>query len=164
MSIENISDHIGAHPTRKGYLDSKQKVDTKGKEKKSDGVDSSDRVEISETGKRLAEQDSSIQKVERDSSQLLGNEIRPDKIRQAKIRSRTGHYNKKVVLEKIVDYLLKAGVAPADSSSADDISNTAPNDHINIRWEKIEEVELKISKGVYDQRDILESIVRKLLS
>ena len=165
MSIENISEGLGSHQILKGYLNAKGKIKTPQEEenKSSNASQSADRVEISENAKKLADKVSLVERLREELKDIPKSEVRREKIEQALSRIHTGHYGDKEVLDEVIDVLLKESEGTesfgviANSEAFESDSGT------EIRWDKIQEVGKKIEELFYERREVLDTIVDRLL-
>lgn len=165
MSVEHISEGFGSHQVQKGYLDAKRKTESDKKEEPKGATTSdSDRVEISEKAKQLAEKNTQAQQLKEDLNKLPEPELRQDKIRQATAREQTGHYEHSEVQEKIVKSVLdKLGSMEALEQSGRDEAGISQEPDVELRWDKIQEVSRRIEESYYERKEIMESIIGRLL-
>lgn len=163
MSIENISEGLGSHQILKGYLNAKGKTKTpqEEKNKSSDISQSADRVEISENAKKLADRISLVERLREELKEVPRSEIRREKIEQALSRIHAGYYGDKKVLDEVIDILLKEseGMESFGIAGESKVSDSDPE----ISWDKIQEVGQKIEELFYERREVLETIVDRLL-
>ena len=165
VSVEHISEGLGSHQVQKGYLDAKRKTESdKNEESKRSTASDSDRVEISEKAKRLAEKNAQAQQLRDDLNKLPESELRQDKIRQATVREQTGHYERKDIQEKIVKSVLdKLGSMEAMEQSDPNETDASQQSDVELRWDKIQEVARRIEELYYERKEIMESIIDRLL-
>jgi len=165
VSVEHVSEGFGSHQVQKGYLDAKRKTESDKNEesKRSTGTDS-DRVEISEKAKQLAEKNIQAQQLKDDLNKLPEPQLRQDKIRQAAVRERTGHYERQDVQEKIVRSVLdKLGSMDGSEQSGGTETDATQQSDVELRWDKIQEVSRRIEALYYERQEIMESIIDRLL-
>jgi hypothetical protein len=165
VSVEHISEGLGSHHVQKGYLDAKRKTESDKNEEPRQSTDSdSDRVEISENAKRLAEKNTQAQQLKDDLNKLSEPELRQDKIRQAEIREWTGHYERQDVQEKIVKSVLdQLGSMKALEQSVLNETDVSQQPDIELRWDKIQEVSKRIEALYYERKEIMDSVIDRLL-
>lgn len=165
MSIENISEGLGSHHILKGYLNAKGKTKTpKEEENKSPNISqSADRVEISENAKKLADRVSLVERLREELKGIPKSEIRREKIEQAMNRIHAGYYGDKEVLDEVIDVLLKESEGIESFGSTVDSEVTVSDSDPEISWDKIQEVGQKIEELFYERREVLETIVDRLL-
>ena len=164
MTVEHISEGFGAHQIHKGYFDAKRKTESAKEGENHSSTSASDRVEISNDARRLMERDSLVGRVRN----VLGDapEVRQEKVRQAVERLVMGLYEQREVLERIAESLLGGGreirLSSDGKEGSQEVLSTEDVDD-GIRWDKIREVEERMNQGFYDQVDVLESIVARLI-
>ncbi len=160
MTVEHISEGMGAHQVQKGYLNAKKKVESPQKETKA-SAKASDRVDISSDAKKLMEQDSLVRKMQGGMDKTAEPPIRSDKVQLAEIRTRTGHYNKKEVLDKIASALLREGGGAESLGSTQDLGKLSEPE---VRLEKIQEVEKRIQHQYYERQEVYKTVIDRLLN
>jgi len=165
VSVEHISEGLGSHQVQKGYLDAKRKTESdKNEESKRSIASDSDRVEISEKAKKLAEKNIQAQQLKDDLNKMPEPELRQDKIRQAEVREHTGHYEQQDVQEKIVKSVLdKLGSMKGFEQSGGTETDATQQPDVELRWDKIREVSQRIEELYYERQEIMESIIDRLL-
>ena len=165
MSVEHISEGLGSHQVQKGYLDAKRKTESDKKEEPKGATTSdSDRVDISEKAKQLAEKNTQAQHLRDDLNKLPESELRQDKIRQAEVREWTGHYERQDVQEKIVKSVLdKLGSMKALEQSDLNETDVSQQPDVELRWDKIQEVSRRIEVLYYERKEIMDSVIDRLL-
>ena len=164
MSVENISAGLGPYQILKGYLNAKGKVRLPKEEDKSSNITSSaDRVEISEDAKKLAETVSLVERLRVELKGIPEPEVRREKIEQALARIHTGHYGDKKVLDEIIDVLLQESEETESFDALVNEKDMASSVDAEVRWDKIQEVGKKIEELFYERREVLDTIIDRLL-
>lgn len=164
MSIENISEGMGPYQILKGYLNAKGKTKSSKEEDTSSNMTSSaDRVEISEDAKKLAERISLVERLKEEMKSIPEPEIRREKIGQALARMHSGYYGDKEVLDELIDALLKEGEETKSPDALGNVKVLSAGSDAEIRWDKIQEVGEKIEKLFYDRREVIDTIIDRLL-
>lgn len=160
MTVEHISEGMGAHQVQKGYLDAKKKTESPQKETKAP-TKASDRVEISKDAKKLMEQDTLVRKMQGGMDKVQGPPIRYDKIQLAETRARTGHYQQKDVLDKIASAILREG---GGAESLDSTQKLGQISEPEVRMDKIQEVNERIQHQYYERQEVYETVIDRLLN
>lgn len=156
MTIENISEGLESHQISKRYLDTKRKIESQKEDDTTSSAPRSDKVEISEDARRLMKQDSLVRSLEEDLKNVPESEVRQEKIERAEAREQLGHYERKEVLEKVVEAVLKevGGMGNSESPAIEDTE---------VHWDKIKEVEKRVEERFYESREVLNTIIDILL-
>lgn len=164
MTIEHISGEIGASHIQKPYLDAKQKSKEAAPPKAKDAISQSDHVHISSDAKKLQEQQSLLNKI----GEVLYEEpeIRKDRIDQVTTRIHLGTYESKEVTDQIVNKIIdETDTKPtASSKSQAGIDFDAIPDTEAVREDKLQEVQQRIQQNYYEQPNVVDRIIKKLLS
>ena len=163
MSVEHISEGLGSHQIQKAYLDAKQKAESTKKESQDSAATQSDRVEISEDAKRLAEKNALAQRAKESVESLPEPELRHAKIHQTMARKQTGYYERKEVLDKTASEILNKESHIESPGTAENERNESISEDAELRLEKIREVEKRIQESYYERKEVVESIIDRLL-
>ncbi len=160
MSVEHISHGSGTHPLHQGYLDAKKKVDSQHKSSGEAKKAPSDKIQISDDARLLIQRDTLVQQMQKAMETLP--DVRPDKVQQSTERVESGFYDQQQVYKKITGDLLNENEETNVESNV--IENPAVNgDEIEVRLEKIYEVQKRIEENYYERREVIENIIDKLL-
>jgi hypothetical protein len=163
MSIDQISQSSGAYQVQKNYLDAKRKAAAPSKEETPKISPKADKVEISEDAKKMITSDNLIQEGLDAVKNLPEEPIREDRVRQSEVRIVTGHYDRKDVLEKIVDFLIERDDALENESFPLTMETLTENQASDIRYDRLELIQQRITDNFYDQIEVLDNIAGKLL-
>ncbi len=156
MIVDNITQGAGAHPLHRGYLDSKKKIESEHKAGQPNNKVTSDKIEISEDAKLLMQQNSIVQTAQKALSALP--DVRSEKVQHSTERLQAGFYEKPAVYLKVADSLT-ADPAEAALNEARDVTDEL----LEVRLEKIQEVQKKLQENFYERQEIFEEVVSKLL-
>lgn len=160
MSVEHISQGAGTHPLHQSYLDAKKKIDSQHKPGGEVKKAPSDKIQISDDARQLIERDSLVKELQKTLETLP--DVRPEKVQQSTERLESGYYEQQQVYENISGQLLNEN--EETNNEINDIENQPIQDNeIDIRLDKIQEVQKRIEENYYERREIMENIIDRLL-
>ena len=162
MSIDQISQSSGAYQVQKNYMDSKRKA-APNKDESGKVASKADKVEISEDAKKMIHSDNLIQNSVDAVMDLPEEDVREDVVRQSEMRIVTGHYDRKDVLEKIVEFLIERDETLENQPYPQTIESLTAAKSEDIHINNLELIQKRIAEDFYDQIDVLDNIASKLL-
>jgi len=159
MSVENITPGSGMYRASKGYFDAKKRtVQSEKNADKASGT-TSDNVQISGTAREMRQK----QLLAGEFTDMLKNlpepGVRQDKIGTAVSNIMNGYYDKESVQNQTAGALMDEQAGPAENTALAPETDTADLDH-----QKIEDVQKKILENYYDNIEVIETVVDKLLN
>ena len=158
MSIENISEGFGPHPIHRGYLDGKKRIDKSDQtEKKS----KPDQVNISPDAKKLMMRDALVEQVKAALENVP--DVRQERIQQTTQRLSYGYYADENVQKKVAGSLIEEQVELPNAGVLEQ-PETPPKVDPEMHIEKLKEVQQRVVDGYYDQMEVIETLVEKLMS
>jgi len=152
MTINQISGNYGASSLRKMNLDPKRRVEDRQKSRGTKDTPRGDEVKISDEAHELRSKDVLAANVKKTLATLPETRLSQVKLQQISARIFSGYYSDPDVLEKIADEVIGDGGSLVHNSKDDE-----------IRWDKIEDVKVKIEENFYTKNEVLEVIARELL-
>lgn len=164
MAIEHISGEMGANHIQKTYLDAKIKSKDAAPPKAKDAVPQSDNVHISSDAIKLQEQQSLLNKI----GEVLYQEpeIREDRVEQAMTRIHLAKYESNEVTDQIVNKIIEETETKQTELSGSRVGmdfDTIP-DTDAVREDKLQEIQKRIQENYYEQQNVMDMIIKKLLT
>ena len=158
MSIENISEGFGPQPIHRGYLDGKKRIS------KSDQVEKKskpDQVNISPDAKKLMMRDALVEQVKAALENVP--DVRQERVQQAGQRLSYGYYADENVQKKVAGSLFEEQAELPNAGVLEE-SDAPPQIDPQMHIEKLQQVQQRVVEGYYDQLEVIETLVEKLMS